>query len=139
MTTTTEARPTRQEQCPKHGAFTSTNFYRDHWSICEACAAEARREEKEAERHGRIQDLIAYANIPPKFARADLSGAPPKVLAWLKAAATGMPTGPLVITGPVGVGKSFTACGALRHFIAQTLRQGRYTTASSYGAAVRGT
>jgi hypothetical protein len=35
-------RPTEERICPKHGAYTSTNFLGEHWTECPKCMIERR-------------------------------------------------------------------------------------------------
>ena len=130
--------------CAKHGEYEPV---RTRFSpiplgclkCCEEERAEQDRLQQEQDRRERIIELTAGAEIPPKFARASLDGAPPKIAAWLTSAIEGESAGPLVLIGPVGVGKTFAACGALRRFVADTTRAARYITAPGYGRAVRNT
>ena len=32
-----QERPTEERNCPKHGAYTSTNFIGEHWTACPKC------------------------------------------------------------------------------------------------------
>ena len=35
-------RPTEERICPKHGAYTSTNYLGEHWTECPKCMIERR-------------------------------------------------------------------------------------------------
>ena len=42
-------RPTEERICPKHGAYTSTNFIGDHWTECPKCMMIRRDAEAKAD------------------------------------------------------------------------------------------
>ena len=73
-----QKRPTEERNCPKHGAYTSTNYIRDYWTECPECMAIKRKEvEKEEEEKFRQEKLererrrwmakINGALIPERF------------------------------------------------------------------------
>ena len=53
-----QKRPTEERICPKHGAYTSTNYIRDYWTECPECMAIKRKEvEKQEEEKFRQEKL----------------------------------------------------------------------------------
>ncbi|MGB0218797.1 MAG: ATP-binding protein [Sinimarinibacterium flocculans] len=134
--------------CERHGAYTARRMG-DYTTRCPACAEEQRaaeeqrrrmRDQQVSRRHWLVRAL-SEAGIPAKFAAARMAQleAPfaHRVRVWVDAATAGKSSGPLVLAGSVGVGKSHAAAAAMRAWIVRARQAARYTTASDYSAVVR--
>ena len=56
-----ENRPKKERTCPKHGAYTSTNFLGEHWTECPKCMIERRDAEAKASIERDKQDELERA------------------------------------------------------------------------------
>lgn len=136
----------REGSCEKHGQYRQSVHVIngvERPTTCLTCALERsaaedeREEREEAERAYR--DRVSSAGIPSKFSHVEALGAvaPPQVLAWLAKVEAKASTGPLVIVGPVGVGKTHLAVSALKALLRRW--RGAYVSAIDHGRRVRET
>lgn len=137
--------------CDQHGQYTATRLSGDRTTGCPACREEsyARLDEERAKRDAvkarryHVERRLTDAGIPRKFRAARMSqlAAPfdPDIGEFVLAAAHGRSTGPLILAGGVGVGKSHAAAAAIRLWIARTKNHSnaRFVNQADYCAAVR--
>ena len=65
-------RPTEERNCPEHGAYTSTNFIGEHWTVCPKCMMIQR--DKEAKEQLAADEKLRQERIASKW-KAKISGA----------------------------------------------------------------
>lgn len=133
----------REVSCERHGRITKKVRVvngRVYGEFCPTCTEEREAEEAEATRQYEINGRLAYANLPPKFKTAQVSDSeiPPQVQAWLAALKAKATSGPLVMAGSVGTGKTHLAVALLRRLVTEGAR-GTYVSAIDYGRRVRET
>ncbi len=126
-------RPTEERICPKHGAYTSTNFLGEHWTECPKCMIERRDAEAKADierdkqaarerANRRWLGKIKGAAIPERFKDRTLDSyiakttGQKKALAFAKEYAENfdqvIKTGrSAIFVGKVGTGKTHLAIG----------------------------
>lgn len=127
---------TRPSSCEKHGAFTSTNLFRNVWSQCRACAEETRKADEEASEQARItlererlQQRIGRSAIPKRFigrgfenftVRNDGQGKALQIVReYAEQFDAHMKTGHgLVLSGKPGTGKSHLAAAVMQSILA---------------------
>lgn len=101
-------------------AFEAPGFTPEEWREISRRANEFERREAARRRRGRVE----RSGIPHRYLGATLEGCPPEVRRWCSD-----PSGPLMLRGEVGLGKTWTACAALIELAAEhtvlfrTLRQ----------------
>lgn len=129
--------------CTVHGKFTMKVKIvngRERQVFCRVCA------EAESERV-RLEELeeqwrrdVSEAAIPNKFYRAEMAAddLPAEASAWVARLLAKSSTGPLLIVGPVGTGKTYMAVSILKRVL-RTIRYGKYLSAIDYGRRVRET
>ncbi len=133
---------TEVRQCETHGAYEASNWSGGgYWSKCPKCAeiaAAAERAEESRQRWAeRIRRNLEQSGIPLKFQAAQMDASIPAALhAWLTALKANTTTGPAVLVGSVGTGKTFAACAALIEAI-RAARHGGFVTASQFGRTIR--
>jgi DNA replication protein DnaC len=157
----------KQEECEKHGAFTSTaTLFKNlglSWSECPGCEAarrEWRRAQEAADAQREFEQVLRYANIPQRFCHKSLADyeaktdSQRKVLSIAKEYAENFDEHYaagrcLIFSGRVGVGKTHLAVGICREIISKPFagpewrsaksHSCRYTTASAMIRDVRET
>ena len=65
-------RPTEERNCPEHGAYTSTNFIGEHWTVCPKCMMIQR--DKEAKEQLAADEKLRQERIASKW-KAKITGA----------------------------------------------------------------
>ena len=65
-------RPTEERNCPEHGAYTSTNFIGEHWTVCPKCMMIQR--DKEAKEQLGADEKLRQERIASKW-KAKITGA----------------------------------------------------------------
>lgn len=135
--------------CGKHGSFQgriATSRGRRVHSRCPTCETEERAEQDRKMRERNALSLarqhIDYSGVPERFRGVPLpERAPSEILAWYEALKSGSSTGPLVICGDVGTGKTHLACGLLTKvsFDLPRMRPLNYTSGGIYARSVRDT
>lgn len=131
---------TRSSSCTRHGDYLARQWG-DRWSGCPKCndeaAAAQRAEERERDRIARADRLLRRSGIPARFAGAAFDSAPAPLRAWAERLIAGQGTGPALLVGPVGTGKTHGACAVLAHVIRESGYAGRFTTSSEFGRLIR--
>lgn len=133
----------RSGVCEIHGPYTCSMTVingRERDPFCRECEeiASEKRKREELEQQWRMD--VSEAAIPGKFFRAEMQKSEfvPEASAWMARAVSQSSTGPLLIVGPVGTGKTYMAVAMLKHIL-RTIRWGRYLSAIDYGRRVRET
>ena len=67
-----QERPTEERNCPEHGAYTSTNFIGEHWTVCPKCMMIQR--DKEAKEQLAADEKLRQERIASKW-KAKITGA----------------------------------------------------------------
>tara|TARA_R100000908_G_C3749160_1_gene143977 strand:- start:774 stop:1544 length:771 start_codon:yes stop_codon:yes gene_type:complete len=65
-------RPTEERNCPEHGAYTSTNFIGEHWTVCPKCMMIQR--DREAKEQLAADEKLRQERIASKW-KAKITGA----------------------------------------------------------------
>jgi len=123
-------KPTKKRMCPKHGAYTSTNFVSDFWTECPVCMkTKINKQLKERDKEAALEReqrkwaaRIGSAAIPERFKDRTLdsyvakTSGQKKALAFAKEYAENfdqvIKTGrSAIFTGKVGTGKTHLAVG----------------------------
>lgn len=137
----------KQDLCEQHGSFTSYSAAGRPFTGCPACAEreqemarqQALSNAREQARRERISATLKDA-IPRRYVDATLSDVTDKRIAhWAEACAAGESSGPLVLTGPVGTGKTHTAIAALRHIVERRASSAHYLVATEFTRRMRAT
>lgn len=134
---------TRVGQCDRHGhGEYLARQRRDQWTGCPKCIeqdiARQRAEESEQARLARIERALRISEIPNRFADARFDDSVPKRLQeWTEDLIAGTASGPAVLVGGVGTGKTHAACAVLAHCIRTCETVGRFTTPAAFGRQVR--
>lgn len=98
-----------------------------------------RREALAQIRADRVTSFLANSNVPHKFTNVSPDFEGDRELVWFTAALEGRSTGPLILSGTVGTGKSHKSCSMLRAFIEKRNSPGYYITAAEYCRDIRST
>ncbi len=124
--------PTRDDQCDKHGTFSSLNFASTRWSGCPTCATEAEAERKAqadaAERLDRRNSMMRQSGLEGRFMGCTFdnyeasSPEQKKVLDACKQYAAKCSSknggsGGLWLIGPPGTGKTHLGSAMVRYII----------------------
>lgn len=106
---------TEPRTCETHGEYQALHVA-GRWTSCPVCNQAKMRERQESDRvaqqHQRAEQLIAWADLPPRYAGARLEhcgGQVPPARAYLDKVGGGG-RDHLLIVGPVGTGKTYLAC-----------------------------
>lgn len=137
-----EVRVTEQEaHCEKHGPYISKirKFGASTWGGgCDKCVEEQSREADEYDARLAYSQREMVANLPGKFASANVpvGDMPAGIAAWAANVCAKSSPGALLLTGPVGTGKTHIGVSLLRHFMRKGF-YGKYLSAIEYGRRVR--
>lgn len=131
----------RAMRCAVHGAYAGrfrTVNGREYGGRCPQCAEDEQAAAERAKRDEAAALRWSLTEVPAKFALAACAAFPPAVGRWLAAVEGRASSGPLVLVGDVGTGKTHIAVAALRVLVRAGLH-GFYLSALDYGQRVRET
>ena len=137
-----EREPSTEQNCPVHGAYVSHVIFGVR-APCRQCARsnfESLRKKDELEALLRVSETYkAHSKIPSKFHGVNPKQTLPPVMEdWLVRYFEDRLDGPLVIVGPLGVGKTYAACAAVLR-VCSHYRKAVYVSCFRYCEEIRAT